>query len=66
VLYETDFEKAWTYIGEWTDWLVKEQPVVQAVTWRDGWAVGPKVKSWDNPIHDFQWPNYVWNIEPAK
>lgn len=63
VLFEPNFTTAWSYIGEWTDWLVKEQPVVQAVTWRDGWGVGKKVASWDAPIHGPLWPT---KIVPAK
>jgi peptide/nickel transport system substrate-binding protein len=62
VLFETDFQKAWGLIGEWIDWQVKEQPVVQAVTWRDGWGVGKKVASWDAPIHG---PLFPTKIVPA-
>lgn len=62
VLFETDFPKAWAIIGEWMDWQVKEQPVVQAVTWRDGWGVGKKVSSWDAPIHG---PLFPTKIVPA-
>ncbi len=59
VLFETDFQKAWGIIGEWMDWLVSEQPVVQAVTWRDGWGVGKKVASWDAPIHGPLFPTLI-------
>lgn len=63
VLWETDFQKAWNIIGEWIDWQTIEQPVVQAVTWRDGWGVGKKVASWDAPLHG---PLFPTKITPAN
>jgi ABC-type transport system substrate-binding protein len=66
VLYETDFTEAWNKINGWQKWLAEEQVVVQAVTWRDAWALGPSVASWTSELHDAQWPPMVERIEVAK
>ena len=65
VLFLTDFGEAWEQVRNWHEWVAQEQVVVQAVTWRDAWGLGPSVAGWSSPIHDAQWPPHAERIETA-
>lgn len=66
ILVEPDLTKAWDIVAEWLDWLAREQPVIQIVTWRDPWAAGPRIAKWDMPVHTERWPAFLEFIEPAR
>ena len=61
-MVETDFAVAWQKVAEGLDWFAFEQPIVQAVTWRDPLAVGNRIASWDIPVHPGRFPTFLENI----
>jgi ABC-type transport system substrate-binding protein len=66
VLSEPEWESAWQKVAEGLDWFAEEQPVGQAVTWRDPYAIGGSLESWDMPTHPGTFPVYLENIVPAQ
>jgi ABC-type transport system substrate-binding protein len=62
VLHEPDWDDAWEKVAEGLDWLYEEQPVAQAVTWRDPLAVGGQISGWEIPVHPGQFPSFIENI----
>lgn len=66
ILAEPDLARAWDIVAEWLDWLSQEQPVIQVVTWRDPWAAGPRIASWEMPVHTERWPSFLEYIVPAR